>query len=174
MLSDIKKNIDAFKVEAHGILSIHEASPSRKVILDNTYNKLKNLSLNQDEMLKQALRCVEHDLYRAAYILSWIALIDLIEEKLASDNFIKLNQARPKWNITSLDDLREKQNEYSILEASRVVGLISKGDMRILVGYLNERHQCAHPTNFYPNFNQTLGYIANILYRIEVIQIIQY
>lgn len=170
MLRRILLRVKSFKDEAHRILSIHEAAPSRTVILDDTYKILKGLSLKQDELLRQALRCVENKLYRAAHILSWIALIDLIEVLLSSDGFKKLNSVRPNWNISSMDDFREKVPEFQIIEVCKDLKLITRGEMRVLHGYLSKRNLCAHPSNFFPDYNQTLGYISDILNMIQNFQ----
>jgi len=168
-MKDIINSVLSFQKEAHSILSIHESAKSRTVILDETYSKLKGLSIKQDELLRQSLRCTENILYRAAHILAWVAFMDFLQEKLASDKFTKLNSARPKWNITSLEMLQE-ENEFQIIEVCKEVGLVNNAEMRILQGLLSKRNECAHPTKFFPNYNQTLGYIADILDQIEVLQ----
>ena len=56
MIRELLLKVQAFEQEAHRILSRHEASRSRVVVLDNTYRKLDRLSLRQDELLRQALR----------------------------------------------------------------------------------------------------------------------
>ena len=170
MLENIFHRMNLFLNEAHKILSIHEAAPSRTVLLDETYQKLQGLSLEQDELLRQALRCVESKLYRASHILAWTALIDVIERILASDGFRKLNLERKKWNISSLDELRENISEFQIIEVCKNLGLANKSEMRILQGFLSKRNLCAHPSNFFPDYNQTLGYMADILNVIRNIQ----
>lgn len=105
MLQRVLKRVNAFLSEAHEILGVHEAAPSRIVLLNNTYEKLGRFSFAQDELLRQSLRCVENELYRASHVLAWTALIDLIDNVLASDEFKKLNSVRDKWKIESVDDL---------------------------------------------------------------------
>lgn len=169
MLKRIFSRVQSFNKEAHQILSVHETAPSRTVLLDDTYKTLKGLSLRQDELLRQALRCIENKLFRAAHILAWTALIDLVEEKLACDNFRKLNSVR-RWNISSLDQLRENYPEFQIIEACKDTRLTTRSEMRLLHGFLSKRNLCAHPSNFFPDYNQTLGYIADMLDRIRNIQ----
>jgi len=168
----MKKVIDRtlkFQEEAHFILSKVESAKSRSVILNDTYKKLSGLSIAQDDLMRQALRCVENALFRAAYILAWVTFIDFIQEKLASDGFVKLNAVRPKWRITSIEELREIV-EFQIIEACKDVKLISNTRMRIIQGYLSTRNECAHPSDFFPNYNQTLGYISDILNQMEGLQ----
>ena len=170
LLRDIIARVNSFKGEAHRILSVHEAAPSRVVLLGFTYKRLQNLSLQQDELLRQALRCIETELYRAAHIMAWTALVDVIENILASDGFKKLKAARTKWNVSSPDELRENYPEFQIVEACKDVGLTSRTEMRILLGFLSKRNLCAHPSSYSPDYNQTLGYVSDIINTIQSIQ----
>jgi len=169
-LENIVHRINLFLTEAHKILSVHEAAPSRAVLLDETYKELQELSLEQDELLRQALRCIENKLYRAAHILAWTALIDLIENILSYEKFARLTIVRPKWNISSQEELREEISEFQIIEACKDLKLINKSEMRVLQGFLSKRNLCAHPSDFFPDYNQTLGYMADILSMIKKIQ----
>ena len=73
----------AFEEAAHKILGEHESAPSRIVILDKTYSDLQALSIQQDDLFRQALRCIESELFRAAHVMAWAAFMDFLEEKLA-------------------------------------------------------------------------------------------
>src|SRR3990172_9975107 len=97
----------AFEREAHGILAVHEAALSRLVLLEDTYKRLTALTLRQDDLLRQALRCVENELYRAAHVMAWAAFMDFLEEKLESDGLAKVRAARPTWKGTDMADMRE-------------------------------------------------------------------
>src|SRR4051794_21883696 len=97
----------AFERAAHGILAVHEAAPSRLVLLEETYKKLTALSLSQDDLFRQALRCIENELYRAAHVMAWAAFMDFLEEKLASDGLVKLRALRSAWKASSVEELRE-------------------------------------------------------------------
>ena len=55
------------------MLATHETSGSRVVILEESYDKLTKLTLKQDELFRQALRYVEHQLFRAAHVLGGLA-----------------------------------------------------------------------------------------------------
>lgn len=170
MFQAVLKRVEAFRKEAHDILAIDETAKSRVVILSYTYSNLATLNVKQYELLKDALLCVQHDLFRPAHILAWNALIDLVEDIFASDNFNKLNSVRRRWNISCLDDLRDNYPEYQIIEACKDLNLATKGEKKILHGLLSKRNLCAHPSNYNPDFNQTLGYVADILSSIKTLQ----
>jgi ribosomal protein S18 len=102
--------------------------------------------------------------------MAWAAFMDFLELKLSSDGFKKLRVAYPRWNFKTIEDLREEVSEYQIIEATRKVGLCEKNQTKALQGLLNKRNECAHPSNFYPGLNETLGYISEVFQRIRAIQ----
>jgi hypothetical protein len=159
--------IQRFEKESHVIFSGHETSKSRIVNLEHTYKRLSGLSLNQDELFRQSLRCIENELYRAAHVMAWAGFVDYLDEKLASDGFTKLKANRPNWNFSTLEDLREISTEFARVEAAKIVGLCSKTEMKAFHGLLNKRNESAHPSSYYPDLNETLGYISELLKRIE-------
>ena len=171
MLSEILKRTKEFENEAHKILGVHEASPSRIVLLDESYKKLQGLSVEQDELFKQALRCVENKLFRAAHVMAWAGIMDFLENVLFSTKYLtKLRKVRSSWNVKNIEQLREEKPEYQIIEACFDVGLLTKNQKKALHGFLSIRNECAHPSNFFPDLNMSLGYISNILQRIETLQ----
>jgi hypothetical protein len=168
-LSQVRERVRRFEKEAHAILSAHEKARSRVVILDATYATLSGLSLRQDELIRQALRCAEAELFRASHVMAWAGFMDFLEDKLASDGLVRLAAARPKWPTKSLEELRENVNEYQLVEAARDLGLCSKNETKALHGMLNKRNECAHPSDYFPDLNETLGYISEVLRRIRTL-----
>lgn len=169
-LLDYLQRVRRFEAEAHEILGAHEEAPSRVFILDKTYQDLDDLSLDQDELFRQALRCVEQQVYRAAHVMAWAGFMDFLQEKLAEDGLKKLGQQYPKWDTASLDRLREEVPEYQLIQAARKLGLCRKSQMKALHGLLNRRNECAHPSDYYPGYNEALGYISEILQRVEALR----
>jgi hypothetical protein len=157
------------KAEATQILSTVESSRSRRLTLDASYERLGQLSLKQDDLFRQALRCVEHELYRAAHVMAWAAFADYLHEVLVTWRSKELQEQRPKWKIRYAEDLRS-YSDFQIIEATAVTRLVSKTAMKGLHGLLNKRNECAHPEDYFPGLNDTLGYLDEIFKRIESIQ----
>jgi hypothetical protein len=159
----------SFEVEAHLILGTNEAAvQSRVITLSQVYDKVNALSVRQDGMMRESLKCVEYGLNRAAYVMSWAACADLVKEKLASDGLAKLRAQRSNWpQSADINELAEKFPEHQLIEALRAVGLATKGEMNGLIGLLQRRNECAHPTGYIPTLNETLGYISEIIQRIQ-------
>lgn len=160
-----------FQKEAHDILGNHESAKSRVYILSNSYSELDSVSVKQDELFRQAIKCVEHELFRPAHVMAWAGFMDFLEEKLAEDGLVKLRQLRPKWKASSLEELREHVSEFQIIEAARDLKLCTKNQTKALHGLLNKRNECAHPSEYFPDYNQTLGYISEVLSRLKTIKL---
>jgi len=171
LINEILKQSRNFEKEAHKLLSIHEVSKkSRLVLLEQSYKELGELSLQQDELFREALRCIEEGLFRAAHVLAWAGFIDFLEEILSSDDFKKLKAIRPKWKFSSKEELRERYPEYQIIEAAKDLGLLTKNEMKNIHGLLSKRNECAHPSDYFPDMNETLGYISELFNRIKKIE----
>jgi hypothetical protein len=131
---------------------------------------MQGLSLSQERLLDEALACVEHGLFRAAHVAAWQAFMDFLEQKMASDGLVKLRAARTKWPQNStIEELREQFPEHQIIEAARDVGLVSKSGAKSLLGMLSKRNECAHPSNYRPDMNVCLGYVSDVIVRIDEI-----
>lgn len=155
--------------EANEILGTHEGAPARIVSLEKSYTDLGALSLDQDELFRESLRAVEASLFRAAHVLAWAGFIDFLHELLIPGQLPALQAAIPKWSLKARDDLREHA-EYQVIEAGRTVSLYNKTTMKALHGLLNKRNECAHPSGYFPNFNETLGFIGELFKRIDKLQ----
>jgi hypothetical protein len=98
-------------------------------------------------------------------------LYGLYEEKIALKKFKKLHGAYLAWSkYKTLDELRENIAEYQLIESGKKVGLLSKNEMKALHGLLNKRNECAHPSNYFPGLNDTLGYVTELIKRVEHLQ----
>jgi hypothetical protein len=156
--------------DAHLILGTEETSRSRVIRLEESYRKIDKLSVKQDDLFKQSLRCIENELYRAAHVMAWAAFIDFLEHINEKDNFTVLNAARSKWNITSLNQLRESYPEAQVIDAMKEANLISKNEAKAFHGLLTRRNECAHPSDYYPDLNSSLGYLSEILQRLTLLK----
>lgn len=154
-----------FEAEAHALLEAYEdAHHSRVTTLGTILGRLSALNLRQENLFRQALRCAQNEIYLAAHVMAWAALMDLYEEKLGSDSLKRVHSMYPKWQAhTTIDTLRENVKEFQLIEAGKKSGLLSHSNMKSLHGHLHTRNQAAHPTDFDPGINETLGYIEALL-----------
>jgi hypothetical protein len=168
----VLERVAAFEADAHSILQKREsATKSRVMTVDASRRKLNGLSIRQDELLQEALDCIEHGLFRAAHVSAWQAFMDFLEEKLESDGLVKARSHRPGWvKFKSMDEVREEISEFQVIEVAHLVSLISKGQKKSLHGMLSTRNECAHPSSYRPNASEAIGYVSGLISRIEQIQ----
>ena len=98
--------------------------------------------------------------------MAWAAFIDFLHNKLAEDNFQKLAFAMTSWRLNVVEDLRE-QSDFQVIEAAKKINFLRRSEQKALHGLLNKRNECAHPEDYYPKLNDTLGFVTEILTRIE-------
>jgi len=169
-LQDILSRAHAFEDEAHLILAKHEATVSRVITIENTYSHLTGLSLQQDGLLREAIKCVENQLLKAAHVLAWAAVVDYLENIVISKYIAEIKTRRPKWSIVSIEDLREQVPEHQLITFCGEVKLFTKTETKAFLGLLNRRNECAHPSNYFPSLNETLGFVSELLNRILTLQ----
>jgi hypothetical protein len=114
---------------------------------------------NEDEYLKEAIKCATNEYYRAAVVLGWCATIDRIHKTIEKIGFPKFNitsssmasqtQGRFKrfnspQNIASLSELREVFDTV-VLWTIEGMQLIDSNQHTRLKGCFDLRCQCAHP-----------------------------
>src|ERR1700726_2810889 len=160
MLDQIAKRAISFEKAAHKLLSIHEGAASRVMDARNSLARVSALSIKQEDMFKLAVRCIDVEVFRAAHVLAFAAFIDYLHEIAARDDFAALNSAREKWNVVSIEDLRERFADYNFIEGLEAAKLITKTERKAFHGLLARRNECAHPSDFYPDMNQSLGYVS--------------
>ena len=160
--------IQLLQAEIGRQLSGVESSRSRALTLDASYKALGALSVKQDELFRQALRCVEAELYRAAHVMAWAAAIDFIHARLGGD-LPACRSARPKWKVANVDDFRD-QADFQVIDLAHEVGALRKNETKAFHGHLNTRNECAHPDDVYPGLNQALGYVDDLFKRLNTLK----
>lgn len=151
-------------------LAKREKSAHRVITLQESFAKLSSLSIKQEVLLNEALRCVEYGLYRPAHVSAWAAFIDFIYEWAWETSRISaLRSTRDKWKLDDPADLR-LQTDFAFIEALKAAGLLNNTVMKALHGLLNKRNECAHADDYDPTVNDTLGYIDELMKRIARLQ----
>jgi hypothetical protein len=115
-------------------------------------------------------RCVTAGLNRPAQIMAWLALINLVFEKLSEDGLVALKRERPAWHGTDIYEISETITEFAIVDTLQLVGLATKTEKKNILGLLSRRNECAHPTSYQPTSNESLGYIDEVINRMSKLQ----
>lgn len=162
-----QKRIEGFANEAKELLGQSEGSYSvRAYNAHDSLARVGKLTFVQADFFRQSIRCVEAGLYRAAFVMAWTAIADLLlilgEQKQA-----KIKVVRPRWKFVDRETLAEEQGDFAIVLALKEAKCVSKADMKSLHGLLHRRNQCSHPSSFFPGANEALGYIHEAISEAE-------
>jgi hypothetical protein len=168
-IEELFRRTAAFRKATNLVLAKVETSSARIITVEESYNQIGGLSVKQDDLFRQALRCIQSELFRAAYVMSWAAFVDFFHNKLAEDNLVKLKAVRPNWKLSDITDLRE-QSDFQLIEAAAEMHFISKTEKKALQGLLNSRNECAHPEDYYPGLNEALGYLSALISRVKTLK----
>jgi hypothetical protein len=157
--------------ELRRLLAKRETSTHRVMTVTHSYDKLTKLNIKQDRLFREALQCAEHGFYRSAHVTSFAALMDFIHEWIANDmtRLSIIQSSYPTWNIKQAADFRD-QKDHTLFEVMKKQAFITNGTMKALQGLLAKRNECAHPEDYEPGINETLGYLDEVMKRIGVLQ----
>jgi hypothetical protein len=161
--------VSQLEADARAILATHEESTDRILTLEGSYSTLQNLSLDQEQIFRESLQALEAKLFQASHVLAWAAFMDFLHGLLIPQHLVALAAVRPKWNLMAPEDLRD-WGEFAVIEAGKEAGAYNKTTMKALHGLLNRRNECAHPSEYFPDLNETLGYIGELFKRIQHLQ----
>ena len=148
---------------AHRLLSQHERSTSRVIILEQLLNQLSGLPVDVQDYFQEAVSCLEHKFFRAAIVMAWAGHFHVFSESLYQKHAKDIRGVRPKWRFGDLTELKDQIAEAQILDVGREVRFITKAQLRVLQGQLSVRNQCAHPTLYRPSLNSAIGYVDDML-----------
>ncbi len=170
LIQYFQKQASNFETEAKAILAKCEDSATRVISIKSSQDRLKNLSVVGKVYLEEALGCVERGFYHSAIITAWVAFIDTLERKITENNFINLHAVGAPWTTySSLEELCEKVTEHSLIEVAYKMKLLSKTEKKTIHGLLAKRNEVAHPSGYMPDMNESLGYISEVINRIEIL-----
>jgi hypothetical protein len=101
--------------------------------------------------------------------MAWAAFMDFLHQKLAEDGLNRLGGARPDWKVKHVEDLGSHA-DHQVIEAAQDCGLYAKTMKKALQGLLNKRNECAHPEEYCPELNDTLGYLDELFKRLATLR----
>lgn len=168
-IDDILRSVKNFEEDVTSLTAYFDgAIHSRTYKAHEALLEVDSLTVQQKDSLKQAVRCVEHELYRSAFVMAWTALADLLLEACVSQA-PKVQKVRSSWKLEDKESLSEHTGDFAIIDALKEIGHISKSTRKSLHGLLHRRNQCAHPSSYYPTADEALGYIREAIGLVRVL-----
>ena len=102
--------------------------------------------------------------------MAWAGFMDYIEDKMIAEYLTDIKAVRTKWSINGKEELQEQATEHQLIKVCREIKLLRRNEANAFLGLLNTRNECAHPSNYSPTLNETLGFISQLLNRIHTLQ----
>lgn len=158
-ISELFEGILRFNEAIDSILAKYELSPQRAIVIEQTFRKLNALNSKQENLIRESLKCIEVKLFRASIVLAWSALIDFLEDLLLKNVYTSMTK----------DALQDKFGDSNIIDQFKSNGLFTTTQERAFRALLYKRNECAHPSSYIPDINQTLGYVAEVIERLRTL-----
>ncbi|MCW2800501.1 MAG: hypothetical protein JWQ70_1973 [Aeromicrobium sp.] len=144
-------------------VSSDESSPRR-----SRYDILREvaaLSEVSSAEFSTAHLALEYKLMRPAHVAAWNGYVALALMRMANDDFHALRRIRPKWDVTSIEDVAMRTPGRTLIDLLVELRIVGADQEFALAALLQRRNDCAHPTSFEPTIEQTADYLDDILDR---------
>lgn len=129
----------------------------------------KILDKNQKIFLGEAITCAERGLKRASIIMTWLFIMDYIQEFIIANKKVEFITALSKRSdvnklptINTKDDF-EDMRESIFIEIMRSAGIITAGVYKILKEKLDIRNTCAHPSDIFIHESKVVNFIEDLV-----------
>lgn len=164
---------DRYSLSLHGLDEAERYLKDEPQIQKGT-EMLKNLlpkilDKNQKIFLGEAITCAERGLKRASIIMTWLFVMDYMQEFIIVNKkteFITALSRRPDVNrlpqINTKDDF-EDMKESIFIEIMRLAGIITLGVSKILKEKLDIRNTCAHPSDVFIHESKVVNFIEDLV-----------
>lgn len=159
-LPELVRSVEALDSTAREWLKAHNEVQARLKALGPLHKRLDDLSLEQDELLRDGLRAAEADLFSASHTLAWGGLVDFLYKPFTVD---AVNDKRPRWRLESLEELRAKPDSQ-LIDVGKELGYYSESMRKTLQGLLNDRNRCSHGSGYSPVLDDVQGFLSKIFH----------
>ena len=103
--------------------------------------------------VEQAIACLEHKLYRAAVVLSWVGAVSVLYNHVVANELAAFNaeatKRNAKWKQAKTRDDLALMGEYDFLQILENRSIIGKSVKAELEGCLKLRNGCGHPNSLH-------------------------
>jgi len=157
-------------------------SDSLRLVIDTLKSRIERLekigiSLEEREYLSEGIRCFHSECYRASIIMCWSAGIHRMHLKISTvgfnrffdvlDDIVKKKVfpwfTKVPHRCDNIDEFKEKVNDKATCVGLYGMNLITRPQLKALIGFLQKRNDCAHPSGYSPTDGEAIGCFTFIL-----------
>lgn len=136
-------------------------------------HEIRALGVKEFKYFSEGLDCIQYaQAPRAAIVLGWTGFIDLLQNRIARDNFAALNAIlktefhgvhKKVGHIKTKEDLCEWFDDALLLTAARRLNLYPSHVHKQLDAMRDERNNCAHVEEYAVTVRIALGFYAKLI-----------
>jgi hypothetical protein len=160
-LLGILRAVAELAAEHREIAARAQASRARVASVEITLQAIESLTPTQGLLLREAVQAASFGLYRASLVAAFASLMEGLHSTLES-HASQLAERRPKWRLSSGEDVRDHADSQ-VIDVAREVGAISRSAAKSMQGLLHRRNRCAHPTGYDPTLDEALGFLSEVV-----------
>jgi hypothetical protein len=117
--------------------------------------------------IEEAVTCLRHGALRAAVVFVWSGAIRTLQDAALGKGQRALNAALQKQDprmrtVTTVEDFGWVKDR-TLLDALTDLSVLDKGQKTMLVGALDLRNSCGHPTKYRPGVKKVSAYIEDVV-----------
>jgi hypothetical protein len=155
-LPEFLKTVVTLETDSRHLLLTYELIQSRVKSLEPILERLDELNLEQSLLLHESVLAAQAGLFRASHVLAWIDFSDYLSKLVAPDTG---SNSSPD----SVDDEPRRPKDIALINIGRRLRLYNEATKKVLEGLLNDRNQCAHPSEYNPNLNDTMTFLGRLI-----------
>jgi len=116
---------------------------------------------------EEAIKCFEHELFRSAVIMSWLAAMDVLYSHIHTHHLTEFNKEAKrvdaKWKPAKTPDDFGRMKEHDFLDRVAALSIIGKNVRQELEKCLSLRNGCGHPNSLQLGQNAVANHIEVLL-----------
>lgn len=113
--------------------------------------------------VEQAISCLEHKLFRAAVVLSWVGAVAVLYDHVITNELATFNAQAPKhvqkWKVAKTADDLALMPEHDFLQVLHAISVVGKSVKQELEARLKLRNGCGHPNSLALSENMVSAHI---------------
>jgi hypothetical protein len=161
-----------YSLSIYGIREVEDYfknKPENSSVVNSLENiKIRIKEKKQNEFLEEALRSFQAKAKRATVVMSWLLVMDHLQELVIkkwlndfNNELVKRSDVKIKAVIKK-DDFSEFREEIFI-EVLRAAKIISNDVRKILIEKLGIRNTCAHPADILIHETKVINFIEDLI-----------
>lgn len=166
-LPELIRSVETLNQNVNAWLKYHEELRARMRALAIFHSRLKQLSLESNESLTDAIVAAEAALFRSSHVLAWIGFTEVLYKPFTIYHIVTQD---PNWRPKTVEELR-RASDSSIVNSGERLGFYAEGTRKTLQGMVNDRNRCAHGAGYDPDLHETLAFLKKIFDMIEFLRV---